>query len=141
MMPYFFSDFGNTSTLSLIDKIELGRAYSSVIKGDCFTMENLRLYSEEVDRRRVQAERGWRGAELEKVRAVKEEEDTEKKLGILQSTCTGEWRHGSLRYLPSLPIQFICTVCTASCSLQSRNTLFTFCSLLYKLFNVTGSVD
>ena len=57
-------------------------------------MENLRLYSEEVDRRRVQAERGWRGAEIEKVRAVKEEKDTEKKLGILQSTCRGQWRHG-----------------------------------------------
>ena len=48
-----------------------------------FTLENLREYVEEVDRRRERAEEGWRVA-------VKEREETEEKLRILESTCKGK---------------------------------------------------
>ena len=92
----------------MIDKIELGRAYSSVTSSTCFTLENLRLYAEEVDRRRERAEDGWRVAEVEKARiqeerekeklvaeeekekVVKEKKETEEKLRVLESTCKGK---------------------------------------------------
>ena len=92
----------------MIDKIELGRAYSSVTSSTCFTLENLRLYAEEVDRRRERAEEGWREAEAEKNRiqeerekekqvaeeekakVVKEKKETEEKLRVLESTCKGK---------------------------------------------------
>ena len=97
--------------MSLIDKIELGRAYSSVTSSTCFTLENLRMYAEEVDRRRERAEEGWREAEAEKTRiqeerrkekqvaeeekakVMKEKEQTEEKLRVLESTCKGKCLH------------------------------------------------
>ena len=88
--------------MSLIDKIELGRAYSSGTSSTCFTLDNLRMYAEEADRNRERAEeektriqeereKEKQEAEEEKAQAVKERDDAEEKLRVLESTCKGKY--------------------------------------------------
>ena len=118
-----FRDPETRTTLSLVDKIEVGRAYSSVTSSTCFTLENLRMYAADADTRRKLAEEGWRTAEAERTRiqeerekekqeaeeekaqAVKERDDAEEKLRSLESTCKGKCLHvpalGSVASFPS----------------------------------------